>query len=438
MNLASSPQQQQQWPRGPWNELHDAAKDGSTKRTLALLSSASIDIDQGTPQGFTPLMLAAMLDFSNVVRILLDNGANVSIVDAEGSTALHRSASLGTLGSMKLLVEAGADLDATDSCGYSTLHLAALQQEPAMMSLLIEAGANPNSGMLNEATPLHLAAEFGRADAVKVLLRAKADPLLAVGDPSGPHTLPLDVAAENGHSGVVRELIQQFGIEGCAGSSRGLHALVLAARKQHVDIMSLLMDAGVVDTQATALLQAIAFQGEASVKFLLDRRLLEDIGGSAYANTRNSSNGRTPMCSAISVAGPNSPRIVRMLVDAGADTVSAVRFTDTWRIGPDVVVNAAPLALTVRMLLEKKVAGKDATEKQLHSLEAIRLLLLRVEAVRAVSWLWPSGVLCIVHAAAEDSGRTKATSTMLGAMLPILRRRTRRRGGVLLATAMFR
>ena len=82
---------QQQWPRGPRNELHKAADVGSIERTVALLSSGAVDIDQGDQNGFTPLMFASVLGHSGVVRILLHKGANASMVADGGCTALHLS-----------------------------------------------------------------------------------------------------------------------------------------------------------------------------------------------------------------------------------------------------------------------------------------------------------------------------------------------------------
>ena len=83
------------------------------------------------------------------------------------------------------------------------------------------------------------------------------------------------------------------------------------------------------------------------------------------------------------------------------------------------------------------LSGRDVTEEELHRLEAIRRLLLRVDAIRAVSWLWPSAVPYIAGSPAELAGRNKKTSpTSLTAMLPMLRRRIRRRG--VLQSALFR
>lgn len=65
--------------------------------------------------------------------------------------------------------------------------------------------------------------------------------------------VPLDVTSRNGHSDIVRELIYQFGIEGCVGEG-GHNALGLAATDQRLETMAVLMDAGVVDTGTVLLL----------------------------------------------------------------------------------------------------------------------------------------------------------------------------------------
>ena len=82
---------------------------------------------------------------------------------------------------------------------------------------------------------------------------------------------------------------------------------------------------------------------------------------------------------------------------------------------------------------KKKVvrAKKDATEEQLHGREAARRLLLRVEAVRAVSWLWHINAPFARRVERDGTGKTETASSPLRGMLPILRRRARRHGLVL-------
>ncbi|CAB1101420.1 unnamed protein product [Ectocarpus sp. CCAP 1310/34] len=63
-------------PRGPLNELHQAAMRGFTERINSVLTRGVININQGDPTGRTPLMCAAQKGCMRVVGILLNKGAN--------------------------------------------------------------------------------------------------------------------------------------------------------------------------------------------------------------------------------------------------------------------------------------------------------------------------------------------------------------------------
>lgn len=111
---------------------------------------------------------------------------------------------------------------------------------------------------------------------------------------------------------------------------------------------------------------------------------------------------------------------MRLLIDAGADATSPVSTRPHEPRG-------TPLDIVTRFIREKKVDGEEATEKQVHKLEAIRRLLLTVEAVHATSWLWPKDIPSFAHRA-EGKRRTETPSTQLRMMLPVLRTRARKRG----------
>lgn len=432
--------------------LHDAAYHGNRDEVEALLSTgrSTGDPNQRGPAGWTPLMLAVEGDHEEVAKVLLNSGAAVSMAMDEGFTALHFCAKRGNVSITKLLVKAGADVVAlTSAPGSTPLHVAAEAGRSEVMALLIEAGASLNYRTPGEGeTPLFTSCDNGQVEAVRVLVRAGADPLLTRTDELGQTFLPLEAAAFRGHSGVVRELAKRPGIGACGGTSRGVDALRFAAQNSHVGTMAILMDAGVVDT-GRALVDAAGYCGEAAVKLLLQRRqrqrqqqLSVDTtrGGDAYVNAKDDS-GRPAIISGILLCRSGSPRVVRRLIDAGADTTSAVRLTMP---GTGPFFRGTPLDF-LKVYVGQKKEG-DVTEETLNMLEAIRRLLLRVEAVHAVSWLWhTSGDVPVISHAAQDKARTKTVAssaaaavaaTPLRRMLPILRRRANRRG-VLLAS-LFR
>lgn len=388
--------------------------------------------------GFSPLIYAAGAGHARVVKILLDKGADTSVVARRGGcTALHVSAQEGHVAATTMLINAGADLEIEDDQGHTPLSLAADTGDWGMVRALIQGGADVDRRTLKEGgqTALHRCAFLGHADATRELLRAKADALLTTPAWEGQEFVPLEIATLNNHSGVVRELIQHVGIEGCGGASRGVFALRAAAQMQRMNMMATLLEAGVVDT-GEALNLATCHGRVASAKFLLQQQKARNPAGThAYLESRDTA-GRTALFCCIAFCP--SPRMVRLLIDAGADTSSAVKITTP--MGPAGDVCYTPGAWTWLYLeVLKRVNGQPATEEQLDMLRAIRRLLLRVEAVHAVSWLWPGGVPFVARAAAAEgasavnSTSPPRTATPLTAMLPVLRERARRRGVLLAA-----
>ena len=256
------------------------------------------------------------------------------------------------------VVNAAEELEATDHQGYTPLHVAATKGHSEVISALIEAGSDPNTCLpTTSETPLYSAVAGGHLDAVRVLLRAKAD-TLCLGEGGAGVVFPLEIAVYRGHTGVVRELLQQVGIGGGGVALAALAALSLST-----------------------------------------------------------------------VSGC-SPRVAQLLVDAGMDTELAVQlgpFSDS-----DDVVDGTLLARTNRRLRQKKIAGEDATEEQLNGLEGMRRLLMRVEAVRAISWLWSAQPTLIARAeGCACKGERNTGGTPLRRTLPLLRRRAARPGVLL-------
>lgn len=371
------------WPRGPRNNLHRAAKNGSVTQVRDILASGSIDINLGDPWGATPLVFA-IEHHPCIVEILIKAGANVNIPGDRGATALHWSVTFGQLCTTRMLIEAGARLEAINDSGCTPLQLAGEFGHAEVIRALLEAGANVDSRSAEGETALYSAAYHGHVEATKELLGADANPGLGTvsGDGITQVTrLPVDVAAQRGHEGVVVELLQ-LGIDAC-GATRG-DALVLASKRQHLGTMATLKDAGVVD-DGVALLTATSYRCEEAVKFLLSQHWAAGARRLAYVNFHDQ-DGRTPLL--IAAAG-ESPRITRMLLDAGAKSSSP---------GVGKFENMTPLTVTQKMLEFESTAETHATKEKRHRRERLRRLLLRVDAISAVSWLWPSGAHCTTGA----------------------------------------
>ena len=111
----------------------------------------------------------------DAVRALLDQGADVSAPQADGTTALHWAAYWDHGDGADLVIRGGARVNAVNDLGVTPLWAASENGSAAMVRRLLQAGANPNAALVSGETPLMTAARTGNADVVKQLLAKGAD-----------------------------------------------------------------------------------------------------------------------------------------------------------------------------------------------------------------------------------------------------------------------
>ncbi|MDR1480431.1 MAG: ankyrin repeat domain-containing protein [Planctomycetaceae bacterium] len=108
--------------------LHDLIKDGwkITGYWLPPLIQCGYSVDSRDGFGSTLLHVAASWNKPDLVRILIENGADVNAKDNNGATPLHDSMEQNGVyvDVMNMLIEAGADVDAKDNFGMTPLDVA--------------------------------------------------------------------------------------------------------------------------------------------------------------------------------------------------------------------------------------------------------------------------------------------------------------------------
>jgi len=140
---------------------------------------------------------------TETLKIILDCGADVNLVDNNGWTALHHAAEKGDMNAANILIESKANVNAFSNARKTPLHLAAFANKTDMVKLLIANGADIEFSSEDKCTPLHYAAKKGSLDCVKVLLNAKA----VIYKQDQRLWTPLHYAAYNGHKKVVNFLL---------------------------------------------------------------------------------------------------------------------------------------------------------------------------------------------------------------------------------------
>ena len=170
------------------------------------------------------MSLAAEVGHTEMLKVLLEAGANVESPNADGQTALLAVARTGNVAAAQLLLDNGAKVDAKEKFGGQTpLMWASARRHPKMMELLIAKGADVNAASIDRdyqrhvtaegrpknldsggLTPLLYAARENCMACVEVLLKNKAD--IDLPDPDG--VSPLLVAIMNANWDLARQLIQ--------------------------------------------------------------------------------------------------------------------------------------------------------------------------------------------------------------------------------------
>ena len=112
------------------------------------------------------------------LHVLLEAGANVNAPNVHQNTPLHLAAVRGYANVVAALLEAGADVNRGDHSNFTPLHWACMRYdlhvEPALI-LLIRNGAAVNARTSQGRTPLDYAIIY-RQRLVPILLRAGATP----------------------------------------------------------------------------------------------------------------------------------------------------------------------------------------------------------------------------------------------------------------------
>jgi len=189
-------------------------------------------------KGESPLCWLHKTCPEKMAKLLIQNGADVNQRDEEGNTPLGRAARHARADIMKLLLDAGAEPEKTEIClgvdsGSTPLFTAAGWANKAAIKLLVERGADPNRQELEmEDTPLQYAIIECNYDTIKPLLKAGADPNLA----NKEGETPLHPAARSGQTYSVKLLINS-GADPKTIDKKGKTPLCYAREEGHREII---------------------------------------------------------------------------------------------------------------------------------------------------------------------------------------------------------
>jgi hypothetical protein len=166
-------------------DLVAAAKRGDAHAVHRLLEDGA-DVRAVDADGYTALHWAGIRGHFRIFRELLGAGAPVDAVGADGGTPLHWACHHDRADMVELLLDAGADLTVKNRWGRTALHVAARRGNAEVARLLLRRGADPNAATREGWTPLHVAYRSGNPELVTILEASGADPSRRDADGSRP------------------------------------------------------------------------------------------------------------------------------------------------------------------------------------------------------------------------------------------------------------
>eukprot|EP00938_MAST-03A_sp_MAST-3A-sp1_P005039 g5039.t1 len=162
------------------------------------------------PRNCTALHLAAYYRKVDIVKVLIQNGADVNAVEQNKQTALQYAAAFGHADVAKVLLQnSDADVDYSyfashEEKNVSALYMATTRGHVDVMKVLLQNGACVNTVHVMNCSLLHLASINNDVAAVKLLIDHGAD----VDALNSTSSTPLNVATSEGNVDVVKILLQ--------------------------------------------------------------------------------------------------------------------------------------------------------------------------------------------------------------------------------------
>ncbi|VUC25990.1 unnamed protein product [Clonostachys rosea] len=317
-----------------------ASRRGLLEQVRLLLQNGPNDIAlrQGDEWSFTPAHLAAFYGHVEVLRALVEAGADLAARARAGVTPLHCAAMQGHSDIAEFLLTVGSDPSWADDEGRPASHSAASDNHCSVLEVLVAAGDDLASVDKKGNSILHAAASGGACEAFRMLARTRGKSLpwrnstgwtplhkAVVESSFDTVKLILDVAAgcqfKDAHFDIDSPL-----------SDDGASSLILASRRGSQDVVGLLLDHGAnihaIDQWRCTALHSAVHAGYTEIVRTLIRRGADV--NAKHTGGDGSIDGEYGMNAVLDAVHFGHVETLEVLLDAGAsisDTITAEGYT---------------------------------------------------------------------------------------------------------------
>ncbi|XP_071084417.1 ankyrin repeat domain-containing protein 29-like [Haliotis cracherodii] len=194
-----------QRPAPAESDLHAACWTGNMAAMKRILSQGQSDIDgEGGLWRMTPVMTAAYEGQVDVVKILVSEGADVSLVDEDGNNTLHYACIGGDVETVKFVLSLHVvDINSRGEASMTPVMAAAEWGHRDVVELLVSEGADVSQVAEGGDNTLHYACSGGDVETVKCVLSLN---VVDIDARNNDGQTVADVARRGGHQKVVKLL----------------------------------------------------------------------------------------------------------------------------------------------------------------------------------------------------------------------------------------
>lgn len=239
----------------------------------------------------------------DIVRLLIQHGANVNARGETYGCALLAALIQGHKNIFHLLIQHGADVNQRSRLYGCALHIAASKGDENTVRLLVQHGADVNVQGGKYSSPLLAAVVKGRRRIVRLLLKHGAN----VNERFAIYGSALQVASSKGEDEIVRLLIQHVADVNAQGPKYSSAFVAAVAEKRENNIRLLLEHGADVNDYCSAL-QVASAKGEDNIARLL-------IQNGANVNAQGGTYGSVLLAALLE----DQRNIVDLLLENGAD-----------------------------------------------------------------------------------------------------------------------
>lgn len=294
-------------------KLTTAIQEGKSDLAVKLIEDGNGNISEVTPDGQTPLILAAINGQTKVLKLIIaKDKSSINVKDKSNRTALQQAIRYTHVEAALALIEAGSDPNIANMDGKTPLIYAAERNLAKLIKPLIEHGAQVNYINAAGQSAITYGISSCNAEIVQTLLDNGAN--LYITDTFNHSTAEMAmISSAKGCAEFSKWLIDKYDF---TKAPQALNkAFIIAAGLNRWDLMEIMLTKGAqIDGQGefnqTALMNAVDNGHNEVVENLLSR--------GANVNSADQ-DGRSMLMRIASKTYPNSKVLVNKLLTAGAD-----------------------------------------------------------------------------------------------------------------------